>query len=83
MNKRNFKLLFEEPDAKSRKWQDALYDAAHNGDDDEFNRLLAEANEFYFEESQIHTAIEDYTSNGDLEERDRHFVYKFNAFNEE
>lgn len=72
MNKRNFKLLFEEPDAKSRKWQDALYDAAHNGDDDEFNRLLAEANELYFEESQIHTAIEDYTSNGDPEERDRH-----------
>ena len=72
MINRNFKKLFEEPDEESRKWQDALFNAAYIGDDDEFNRLLSEADEFYFDESQIHTAIEDFTSNENEDIRDKH-----------
>jgi hypothetical protein len=71
MEERSFQKLFVDPSAEASEWEDAVYQAGISGDDKEVERLFMQANEIYLDESQINTAIEEFTRKGPQEEKDR------------
>ena len=71
MDYKNFKKMFIDPSAKSDEWEEAVFQAGKAGNDEEVEKLFMQANEIYLDEKQINTAIEEFTSKGPQEEKDR------------
>ena len=71
MDIKNFKELFVDPSAEASDWEDNFFKVAQSGDEEGVEKLLEEVDELYFEECQINTAIETFTSKGTKEERER------------
>lgn len=58
---KNFKELFKVPDEKSEEWDDKLFELAEKGLINELEQHINTANEIFFDENRILTAISDFT----------------------
>ena len=71
---KNFDKMFIEPEDRSQEWDNKIFEYGESGDVEKLDKHLSSANELYFEEKQIYSAINSFTLRTERDEEKRRLL---------